>query len=459
VSTCPKNSGIYANLSLSAVIVATLAACGSNIAPPTLAPTMSGKVINSYIYGAIVTLDSNDNGVCESTEPQVVSKIDGSYEFPGLGRHMVCSVGGYNTATNLPVVGEFRAPPGATVVTPLSTLVMARVGATTGAPTDLQVAAAQASLEIQLSLPAGSLALDPVAAISSNPKIEQTNAAVEVMLQTVASSVSAFAGVTAPAAGATALEKSNYTAAVNAVFANAVKAVTTSLASTTVDLTSAAGASVTDSFVQSAVVTTVDNVKTAVAASGGSNATATALNSAVSGAATAMTNTSSTNAAAFVAKNVSTVVQSVAQVTIVPGAGNAAANEAAIAAAATTAQQNVVIANSVEAVVTAAPTLFASTATAASAQVAALAQTVLPSASATSNAAFTANTTTVSAALTTAATSASVTVDAGAAATAVAADVAAPPAAPVVVNLTTVTLPVVPPLPDPIVITGATGGN
>ena len=131
---------------------------------------MSGKVINSYIYGAIVTLDSNDNGVCESTEPQVVSKLDGSYEFPGLGSHMVCSVGGYNTATNLPVVGEFKAPPGSTVVTPLSTLVMAKIGTTTGAPTAAQVAAAQSSLETQLSLPAGSLALDPVAAIATNPR-------------------------------------------------------------------------------------------------------------------------------------------------------------------------------------------------------------------------------------------------------------------------------------------------
>ncbi len=455
MNACKKNNGAHARFVLSLVFAATLAACGGGGTEVVVAPTMAGKVINSYIYGAVVTLDSNDNGVCESSEPQVVSKIDGSYEFPGLGKHMVCSSGGYNTATNLPVVGEFKAPPGATVVTPLSTLVMARVGSTTGAPTDAQVAAAQASLETQLSLPAGSLAQDPVAAIASNPKIEQTNAAVEVMLQTVASSVSAFAGVTAPAATASATEKANYTAAVNAVFANAVKAVTSTLASATVNLnlTSAAGSANTDSFVQNAVATTVDNVKTAVAVGGGSNATASALNNASTGAAAAISNTSSTNAAAFVAQNVSTVVQSVAQVTLTT---DAAANKLAIGAAATTAQRNVVIANSVEAVVAAAPTLFASSATSASTQVAALAQTVLPSASATSNAAYTSTPATVATALTTAATSASVTVNVSAAAAAVSSDVATPPAAPVpVTNLSNIPLPVVPKLPDPVVVTGA----
>ena len=88
MNACKKNNGAHARFALSLVFAATLAACGGGGGGTqvVVAPTMAGKVINSYIYGAVVTLDSNDNGVCESSEPQVVSKIDGSYEFPGSGQ-------------------------------------------------------------------------------------------------------------------------------------------------------------------------------------------------------------------------------------------------------------------------------------------------------------------------------------------------------------------------------------
>jgi hypothetical protein len=43
--------------------------------------TIAGRVIDGYIGGALVCLDSNGNGRCDSTEPQARSANDGAYEL------------------------------------------------------------------------------------------------------------------------------------------------------------------------------------------------------------------------------------------------------------------------------------------------------------------------------------------------------------------------------------------
>jgi hypothetical protein len=443
---------------LGVVFLAALAACGGNTVVSTMAPTTSGLLVNNYVYGAVVTLDSNDDGVCSSTEPQVVTSLTGSYSFPGLGDHMVCSSGGYNVATQLPFTGILKAPTRSKVMTPLTTLVVASLPANTPSPTAAQIATATSNVETKLSLPAGSTALDPVASIATSPKIEQTNAAVQAMLSTASRSVAALAGVAAPTAASTSAQKATYEAAVNAVFSNAVKAVADTLkaSNVNVDLTSAAASTANTTFVQNSIVAAVTEVKITVASNSGTNTLSAALNAAAPTAAATIANTSSVNAAATVAKNISTVVQSVAQTVVT---SDLAATKAAMTAAALLAQSNTTIVSFVETIKAKAPELFVATATAAPTQMAALAEAILPSASVVANVATTVNAGTATTALTAAATAAQTVVVNATAITEIAAVVAAPPAAPVQVVLTTVTLPTVAPLPPPqtISLTGGAG--
>ena len=424
-------------------IVGSLTACGGGggSSVQTL-PNSDGALISSYIAKATVTLDINDDGVCGDNEPKVVSDMQGHYSFPGLGLHMVCSDGGYNTTTNLPVVGQLKAPAGAEVVTPLSTLVVALTQTTPGqAPTPEQTAAAQAKLETQLGLPAGAISLDPMAVSATQPKIEQINSAVQVLLQTVATSVTAFAGVQAPDVSASGSEKK----ALDAVFANAAVAVATVLTTPNaapVDLTSTSATNAA-AFVQSVVETTVTKVQSDPAAIAAVQAAAP------SEAAANITTLSPVNASAFVASGVATLVQAVA-------------TASDLDAAKTQAQSNVTIVNAVNSVVDAAPGLFVAVGNQAPASssdaIAALAEVVLPSTSVSANTAVVVDTTALNNSLTAAATATGATIDTTSISTAIASAVENPPAPPAPVDIGTVPTPVVPPLPEPIVVTGAIGG-
>lgn len=443
---------VSVKFAISAVFAASLVACGGSSTPstpPVYAPTTEGVVVNDYIYAATVTLDVNDDGVCGANEPKVVSSTTGAYSFPGLGKHMVCASGGYNTATNLPMTGEIRAPAGSPVATPMTTLIVAQLPPN---PTVAQVATAQAQIETQLSLPVGALSVDPVKATDS--RIEQTNAAVQTMLTSASESVAAFAGITKPNDAATATQKTDYQSAVNVVFANAVKAVAASLstAAAPVDLTDSTKSTATTTFVGHVVENTITNVQNAVVATGGTNATATAMKAAAPTATATITNTSASNASSFVAKSISASVQSVAQI---PASTDAAANKAAIAAHETNAQSNTSIVNLVQSMQANAPTLFAATATAAPDQMAALSEVLLPSASAVANTAYTPVTGNVTKALNDVAVAAKVTSITTASTTALENAVVATPVAPTKVDLTKVVLPTTPALPPPVVITGA----
>lgn len=414
---------------------ALMVACGGSDSPlPVVtqqiqAPTIKGLIVNSYIAKAVVTLDFNDNGVCEATEPKVVSDADGIYEFPGLGDHAVCSSGGINTATGLPFVGELKGPKGGGAITPLTTLVAAQLGSNTN-PTPAQILAAKSLIETQLNLPAGSISLDPVAAIATNPKLEQTNAAIQVMLQSITNSVIAMAGV--GSASITPAMQSQ-------VFADAAKAMVSTLTDTDarVDLTSATASDGTSSFVSASVNRTVVNVKTT---------SPLLVEAAPAGAVAAL---SPANAAAFVSSNIATLVQNTAQST--PTA-------AGIAAAQLDSQSSTKLINAIQSIVTGVPGILSTNNTAPVATLTALAAIVSPSASITSSSPTIVNT----AALTTALQVSTVGIsDPSPAATQNLVTAAAnPPAEPVPQNVASFTSPVVAPLPPPIVntvtITGST---
>lgn len=201
------------NAILTTAMISMLAACSgggdSASTTTTQAADTSGQVVNSYISGATVTLDLNDDRICDVGEPQMVTDATGHYSFIGKGAHVVCATGGTNTVTGLPFVGELKAPANATVVTPLTTLIVAESEkdlppAALGKAAPLNptaVAAAQTAIMLQLGLPSSSpvLTTDPVALMTktgaslADAKLEQTNAAVQVLLQQVTQSIIASA--------------------------------------------------------------------------------------------------------------------------------------------------------------------------------------------------------------------------------------------------------------------------
>jgi hypothetical protein len=82
------------------------------------------KVSDGYITGATVFADTNNNGVRDAGEPSTVTDAAGDFAIDSGGAPLVV-IGGSDIATGLPFQGHLNASPGSTVVTPLTTLIVA----------------------------------------------------------------------------------------------------------------------------------------------------------------------------------------------------------------------------------------------------------------------------------------------------------------------------------------------
>ena len=105
-----------------------LSACSSGSGDSV---SLSGKIIDGYIKGAIVCLDENNNGACDNGEPSTTSAEDGSYSlnYSGsiAGKHIlaIVPIGAMDSDLG-PVTSEYNllAPAESPkTVTPMSTLV------------------------------------------------------------------------------------------------------------------------------------------------------------------------------------------------------------------------------------------------------------------------------------------------------------------------------------------------
>ena len=111
---------------------AVLVACGGGAAsaPPgtTVAPadvSTSGWVVDGYLNGATVLCDSNGNGVIDAGEVTVSSLASGLFTFTQGCSAALVAQGGTSVDTGLPFKGVLKAPAGAKVLTPLTTLLVA----------------------------------------------------------------------------------------------------------------------------------------------------------------------------------------------------------------------------------------------------------------------------------------------------------------------------------------------
>lgn len=285
---------------------------------------VGGKVVDGYVSDATVTQDVNDDGVCAPGEPTTTTDAQGNFSFPGSAPHMVCAKGGTDLSTGAPFVGELTAPAGATQITPLTSLVVAKIAAdkamTPPVITTPAAAAATIATNLGLSSTTNLLSDDPVALAATNPKLTQTTAAVQTLLIQVANNVaSAATGTTATPAQTAALFASAVAGLSEAVAAQAAPVDLTS--------TSTAGTTAATKLITAAIsntVTTVQSDQTAAATVPG------------------VANLAPASVAAAAATNVTHVAQQVASVpaaTLVATATTGVTSAALIAQTDTTASQ------------------------------------------------------------------------------------------------------------------------
>ncbi|MEG4918799.1 Calx-beta domain-containing protein, partial [Microcoleus sp. B7-D4] len=140
--------------------------------------SIRGLVIDGYISGATLFLDANKNGVLDTNEPSTTTNSNGEFNLnipfetfdtnkngeidPSEGN--LVATGGIDTATGLPLETPVTAPPDASVVTLLTTLIADLI--------DKGFAAeeAQSLVKAALSLPAevDLTSLDPILATNNN---------------------------------------------------------------------------------------------------------------------------------------------------------------------------------------------------------------------------------------------------------------------------------------------------
>lgn len=109
-----------------------LVACGggSNSAPPPSYTPTSGVAVDGYLKFAKVVCDTNGNGLGDAGEPVAYTlggpADSGKFTFAqGCASHGLIVSGGTSADTGLMFVGLMKAPAGATVISPLTTLMVA----------------------------------------------------------------------------------------------------------------------------------------------------------------------------------------------------------------------------------------------------------------------------------------------------------------------------------------------
>ena len=88
---------------------------------------LGGRLVNGYISGARVYQDQDGDGVYDAGEPSATTAADGSYELTIVdgGGSLIAEplAGTVDQSTGATVTSQFSAPSGATVISPVSTLV------------------------------------------------------------------------------------------------------------------------------------------------------------------------------------------------------------------------------------------------------------------------------------------------------------------------------------------------
>ncbi|MEX0284431.1 MAG: tandem-95 repeat protein [Paracoccaceae bacterium] len=153
-----EDAGVY---ELSVVVTDNQGATASIPLVVNVLNRLDGTAVDGYIAGAVVFGDANGNGILDAGEVSTLTDANGEFSLIGATGDLVL-LGGVDISTGLAFDGTLRAPEGATVVTPLTTLVLSFAETQNAANPDF--AQAEADLKSALGLPDVDLStVDPIA--------------------------------------------------------------------------------------------------------------------------------------------------------------------------------------------------------------------------------------------------------------------------------------------------------
>jgi VCBS repeat-containing protein len=199
----------------------------------------TGKLVDGYIANATVFADANGNGVLDPGESSTTSDANGNFVLFG-GTGTLVSIGGTDISTGLPA-GKLSAPQGSTVITPLTTLVVALGGD--------QEASNKVSAAFGLSSNIDLTTFDPVNAAQSGDTAS---------VAAVAAGIKTLATANLIASAVAGSDSAQYQAAFSAALTNVAAKITDLPTGQTLDLSDA-------SVVTSLVTTTGSDVGSPVA--------------------------------------------------------------------------------------------------------------------------------------------------------------------------------------------------
>lgn len=155
----------------------------------------SGRAIDGYVKGATVYRDLHNLGTRDADEPSTTTDDHGNYTLPGSGGIIVVT-GGTDTVTGKPFLLTMKAPDGATVVTPLTTMVVAVMAANPGVTADQ----AQDQVKDLLGVDAAGslLSVNPIAEMAGSDGAKAMMAAIAQMATTINALVAATSGTATP---------------------------------------------------------------------------------------------------------------------------------------------------------------------------------------------------------------------------------------------------------------------
>jgi hypothetical protein len=183
---------------------------------------VSLTIIDGYISGASVLVDANGNGVQDPGEYAGKTDASGKVVLPSSApAGKVIATGGTDLLTGKAFTGVLSAPQGATLVTPISTLVESLVSQ--GLATDLFAATSQVQTALGIPATVNALTFDPLASLSSttdstaNKQAALSLLSVQQQVATVIAQAS-----TSISKGTTAAENNNASQAVVSALASAI---------------------------------------------------------------------------------------------------------------------------------------------------------------------------------------------------------------------------------------------
>lgn len=225
----------------------------------------TGIVADGYVSGAQIYIDTNGNGVADASEllTGVVTDANGLFFLPDSANGPILAVGGTNIDTGVANTVVLKAPAGATMVTPLTTLVQTYVEQNGGTVANANSAVLSG---LGLTLPAGQTltTYDPLAVLASNAS-DPTALAVQKVAAQVASIAQAASAAPAAGTSAAAVSSNVISNIVNQIVSANAGSTTVSLgnATTVSDVLASAGTTVN--------ATTVANTTANIAAASNLN--------------------------------------------------------------------------------------------------------------------------------------------------------------------------------------------